>query len=387
MHFALTDEQQMIADTARAFAESELAPVAAALESGPDARPQLLGHLKKLAELGFMGLNIHAEYGGTEAGVTAFSLAITELAKACASTAVTVSVSNMVAEVIQAVGSDAQKQHYLPKLCGGEYAAGGFCLTESGAGSDPAGMKTRAVKDGDHYLLSGSKIYITSAEYAGVFVVWAVTDPGAKKGKGISCFLVDADTPGLTIGKAEEKMGQKASATNEVHFDNCRVPASQMLGRENDGFRIAVAELAGGRIGIGSLALGIGQAAMDYATRYIAEREQFNQPLIQFQGLQWMLADRATELEAARLLVMQAAWLKEQGQPFAKAASMAKLFASEKANDACYTALQLLGGAGYIKEYPLERMARDVRITTIYEGTSEIQRIVIARELIKELAL
>lgn len=384
MHFALTEEQQMIADTARNFATTELAPVAAMLDE-TGGREQLLANLKQLAALGFMGLNIKADYGGTEAGVVAFSLAITELAKACASTAVTVSVSNMVAEVIQAMGTEAQKQHYLPKLCGGEFYAGGFCLTESGAGSDPAGMKTRAVKDGDHYVLSGAKLYITSAEYAGVFVVWAVTDPAAKKGKGISCFLVDAGTPGLTIGKAEHKMGQKASATNEVHFDQCRVPASAMLGAENDGFRIAVAELAGGRIGIGSLALGVGLAAMDYAGRYIAEREQFGQPLINFQGLQWMLADRATELEAARLLVMQAAWLKEQGAPFSKAASMAKLFASEKANEACYTALQMLGGAGYLKEYPVERMARDVRITTIYEGTSEVQRIVIARELIKEL--
>ncbi|MDN3640577.1 acyl-CoA dehydrogenase family protein [Simiduia curdlanivorans] len=386
MHFSLTDEQQMICDTARAFASAELAPVAAEME-GPDGRQLLLGHLQKLSALGFMGLNIDGQYGGTEAGVVAFSLAITELAKACASTAVTVSVSNMVAEVIQAVGSDAQKNHYLPKLCSGEFAAGAFCLTESGAGSDPAGMKTRALRDGDDFLLSGSKIYITSAEYAGVFVVWAVTDPSAKKGKGISCFLVDADTPGLSIGKAEDKMGQKASATNEVHFDQCRVPASQMLGVENDGFRIAVAELAGGRIGIGSLALGVGLAAMDFAAHYLAEREQFNQPLINFQGLQWMLADRATELEAARLLLMQAAWLKEQGKAFGKEASMAKLFASEKANDACYTALQMLGGAGYIKEYPLERMARDVRITTIYEGTSEIQRIVIARDLIKQLNL
>lgn len=386
MHFSLTDEQQMICDTARAFASAELAPVAADME-GPNGRQLLLGHLQKLSALGFMGLNIDGHYGGTEAGVVAFSLAITELAKACASTAVTVSVSNMVAEVIQAVGNEVQKSHYLPKLCSGEFAAGAFCLTESGAGSDPAGMKTRAVRDGDDFLLSGSKIYITSAEYAGVFVVWAVTDPSAKKGKGISCFLVDADTPGISIGKAEDKMGQKASATNEVHFDQCRVPASHMLGVENDGFRIAVAELAGGRIGIGSLALGVGLAAMDFAAHYLAEREQFNQPLINFQGLQWMLADRATELEAARLLLMQAAWLKEQGKPFGKEASMAKLFASEKANDACYTALQMLGGAGYIKEYPLERMARDVRITTIYEGTSEIQRIVIARDLIKQLNL
>lgn len=384
MHFALTEEQQMIADTARAFAAAELEPVAAQLES-TGSRSLLLAHLKKLAGLGFMGLNVKAQYGGTEAGVTAFSLAITELARACASTAVTVSVSNMVAEVIQAVGNEAQKSHYLPKLCSGEFSAGAFCLTESSAGSDPAGMKTRALKDGDDYLITGSKIYITSAEYAGVFVVWAVTDAAAKKGKGISCFLVDAGSPGLTVGKAEEKMGQKASATNEVIFDNCRVPASQMLGKENDGFRIAVGELAGGRIGIGSLALGVGLAAMDYAAHYLAEREQFNQPLINFQGLQWALADRATELEAGRLLLMQAAWLKEQGMPFAKEASMAKLFATEKANDACYTALQMLGGAGYIKDYPLERMARDVRITTIYEGTSEIQRIVIAREIIKHL--
>lgn len=384
MHFALTDEQQMIQDTARSVAESELAPVAAELDE-TGGRAILLANLKKLAELGFMGLNIKAGYGGTEAGSIAFSLAITELARACAATAVTVSVSNMVAEVIQAMGTEAQKQHYLPKLCGGEFAAGAFCLTESGAGSDPAGMKTRAIKDGDDYLLFGAKLYITSAEYAGVFVVWAVTDPAAKKGKGISCFLVDAGTPGLTIGKAEHKMGQKASATNEVHFDNCRVPASQMLGVQNDGFRIAVAELAGGRIGIGSLALGIGLAAMDIAAHYLAGREQFGQPLINFQGLQWQLADRATELEAARLLLMQAAWQKDQGVNFSKAASMAKLFASEKANDACYTALQMLGGAGYIKEYPLERMARDVRITSIYEGTSEIQRIVIARELMKAL--
>ena len=384
MHFSLTDEQQMICDTARAFASAELAPVAADME-GPKGRELLMGHLRKLSELGFMGLNIDGQYGGTEAGVVAFSLAITELAKACASTAVTVSVSNMVAEVIQAVGNDAQKNHYLPKLCGGEFAAGAFCLTESGAGSDPAGMITRALRDGDDFLLSGSKIYITSAEYAGVFVVWAVTDTSAKKGKGISCFLVDANTPGITIGKAEEKMGQKASATNEVHFDNCRVPASQLLGRENDGFRIAVAELAGGRIGIGSLALGLGLSAMEFAAGFLAQREQFNQPLINFQGLQWMLADRATELEAGRLLLMQAAWLKEQGKPFGKEASMAKLFTTEKANDACYTALQMLGGAGYIKEYPLERMARDVRITTIYEGTSEIQRIIIARDLIKQL--
>lgn len=381
MDLSLTEEQLMIQDMARKFADSELAPVAAELDQSNDQQLFQL-NLSKLAELGFMGLNISSEYGGVEAGTVAFSLAITELARACASTAVTTSVTNMVAEVIQAVGNDQQKQNYLPKICSGEYLAGGFCLTEPAAGSDPAGMKTTAVKEGDEYILNGSKIYITSGSFAGVFVVWAVTDPAARKGKGISCFLVEAGTPGMTIGKAEEKMGQKASPTNEVHFDNCRIPATALMGEENKGFAIAVGELAGGRLGIGSLALGVGLAAMDYARQYITERKQFGQSLSNFQGLQWKLADRYTELEAARLLLMQAADLKEKEQPFSAAASMAKLFASEKANKACYDAQQLLGGAGYIKEYPLERLARDVRITSIYEGTSEIQKVIIARELL-----
>ena len=384
MNLSLTEEQMMIQDMARKFAESELAPVASQLDEKPD-QALFLSNLAKLTELGFMGLNIKAEYGGVEAGSVAFSLAITELAKACASTAVTTSVTNMVAEVIQAIGSEEHKQTYLPRLCGGEYRAGGFCLTENGAGSDPAGMKTTAVKDGDDYILNGSKLYITSASFADLFVVWAVTDPSAKKGKGISCFLVEANTPGINVAKPEEKMGQKASPTNEVHFENCRVPATALMGELNKGFAVAVGELAGGRIGIGSLALGIGLAAMDYARQHITERQQFGQPLANFQGLQWMLAERYTELEAARLLLMQAAYTKEQGQPFGMQASMAKLFAAEKANKACYDALQLMGGAGYIKEYPLERYARDVRVTSIYEGTSEIQKVIIARELLKQV--
>ncbi|SEK74839.1 butyryl-CoA dehydrogenase/hypothetical protein [Colwellia chukchiensis] len=384
MDLSLTEEQIMIQDMARKFAESELAPVAAQLD---DTRDQtlFLKNLAQLTELGFMGLNIKAEYGGVEAGSVAFSLAITEIARACASTAVTTSVTNMVAEVIQAVGNEAQKRKYLPKLCSGEYRAGGFCLTEATAGSDPAGMKTQAVKDGDDYVINGSKLYITSGSFADVFVVWAVTDPSAKKGKGISCFIVEADTAGITIGKAEEKMGQKASPTNEVHFDNCRVPASALMGAENKGFAVAVGELAGGRIGIGSLALGVGLAALDYAKAHIVERKQFGQALSNFQGLQWQLAERYTEMEAARLLLMQAAYTKEQGQPFGMAASMAKLFATEHANKACYDALQLMGGAGYIKEYPLERLARDVRVTSIYEGTSEIQKVIIARELLQNI--
>jgi len=384
MDLSLIEEQIMIQDMAKKFAESELAPVAAQLDETMDQK-LFLANLAQLTELGFMGLNIKAEYGGVEAGSVAFSLAITELARACASTAVTTSVTNMVAEVIQAVGNEEQKQKHLPKLCSGEYRAGGFCLTEATAGSDPAGMKTQAVKDGDDYLISGSKLYITSASFADVFVVWAVTDPEAKKGKGISCFIVEADTAGITVGKPEGKMGQKASPTNEVHFDNCRVPASAMMGAENKGFGVAVGELAGGRIGIGSLALGVGLAALDYAKAHIVERKQFGQPLANFQGLQWKLAERYTEMEAARLLLMQAAYTKEQGQPFGMAASMAKLFATENANKACYDALQLMGGAGYIREYPLERMARDVRVTSIYEGTSEIQKVIIARELLQNV--
>lgn len=381
MEFALSEEQQMIQDAARKFAETELAPIADQIEE-PENRSKLLANLKSLADLGFMGLNIKADYGGTEAGVLAFSLAMAELGRGCASTTVTVSVTNMVAEVIQACGNEEQKQYYLPRLCSGEYSAGGFCLTESGAGSDPAGMSCRAVKDGDDWVINGSKLYITSGAYAGVFVVWAVTDPDAPKGKGISCFLVEAGTPGLNIGKEEDKMGQKGSATNEVHFEDCRVPSSAMMGAENDGFRIAVGELAGGRIGIGSLALGIGLAALDFARGYIKERKQFGKVLADMQGLQWMLADAYTDLEASRLLLMQAAWLKENGKPFARQASMAKLYASEKANRACYVAQQLVGGGGYCRDYPVERLARDVRITSIYEGTSEIQRVIIARDLL-----
>ena len=384
MHLQLNEEQQFIQDTARRFSADELLPVAEQLDLGA-GRELLLGNLKKLAELGFMGLNISVDYGGTEAGSVAFSVALTELGRGCASTAVTVSVTNMVAEVIQACGSDQQKQHYLPKICAGEYSAAGFCLTESTAGSDPAGMKCRAVKEADSWVLNGTKLYITSAEYAGLFVVWAVTDTQAPKGKGITCFLVEANNPGLTIGKAEHKMGQKGSSTNEVLFTDCRIPLDAVLGAESQGFKIAVGELAGGRIGVGSFALGIGLAAMDYARQYITERQQFGQALSNFQGLQWILADRYTELEAARLLLMQAASRKEQGLSFSKEASMAKVFASEKANAACYSALQMLGGNGYSAEYPLERWSRDARITSIYEGTSEIQRIIIARELLLEI--
>jgi len=385
MNLDLTQEQKIIQETARRFAKTELEPCAAILDQTQD-RKQFLENLKKLAELGFMGLNVKQRYEGSQAGVVAFSLAMTEIARGCTSAAVTMSVNNLVCEVIQAVGSDEQREKYIHKICNGEYPAGGFALTETGAGSDPAGMRTSAELDGDEWVINGSKIFITSGEYAGVFIVWAVTDKTAPKGKGISCFLVENGTKGLIIGKSEHKMGQHASATNELIFENCRVPKSALMSKLNDGFRIAVSELSGGRIGVGSLALGIGLAAMDYATKYTKGRQQFGQPIANFQAIQWMIADAYTELEAARLLLLNAAFKKEQGRYFAKEASMAKVFATESANRACYSALQMLGGYGYTKDFPVERYSRDARITTIYEGTSEVQRMVIAREILRSIS-
>ena len=382
MYLDLNEEQSLIRSTAREFAADVLSPVAAELDRG-ERNEVFLENLAKLAELGFMGLNVKGDYGGSEAGVVAFSVALTEIARACASTAVTVSVNNMVCEVIQAVGSEEQRQRYIPRICSGDFLAGAFALTEAGAGSDPAAMSTMAVRDGDGWVLNGSKVFITSAPYAGVFVVWAVTDPSAPKGKGISCFLVDAGTPGCIVGRAEEKMGQHASATNELLFQDCHIPGNALMGTLNDGFRVAVSELAGGRIGIGSLALGLGLAAVEAATRYALERKQFNQSISNFQAIQWKIADATTELEAARLLLMNAAFRKEQGRSYAKEASMAKLFATEAANRACYEALQIFGGYGYTTEFSAERYCRDVRLTTIYEGTSEIQRLIIAREVLR----
>jgi alkylation response protein AidB-like acyl-CoA dehydrogenase len=383
MLFELSEEELMIRDAARKIAADRVAPLAETLDRG-GGRPEFLANLKALAESGFMAVNVRSEFGGTEAGSVAFALTIEELGYACASTGVTASVTNMVAEVIQQVGSDEQRRLYLPRIADGTYPAAGFCLTESGAGSDPAGMRTRARRDGDDFVLDGEKVFITSAEYAGLFVVWAVTNPEVPKGKGISCFLVEAGTPGLVIGKAERKLGQHGSATNVVHFDGCRVPASALMGRLDDGFRIAVGELAGGRIGIAALSLGIARAAMDAAKAYVKERRQFGQAIGDFQGIQWMIADRETDLEAARLLMLSAAAKKDRGEPFGREASMAKLFASEAALRATDTALQLHGGAGYCADFPVERHFRDARITRIYEGTSEIQRFIIAREALRQ---
>ena len=380
MIFDLTGEQEMIQQMTRDFAERHLKPVAEELDR-TKAFP--FENLKKLAQLGLMGMNISVDYGGSDVGVIAYSLAITEIGKACAATGVTTSVTNMVAEVIQEFATEAIKKEHLPKICDGTYPAGSFALTEPSAGSDAASIRATAVKDGNGYRINGTKTMITSGEHSGITVVWAVTDKSARKGKGISAFVVEKGREGFHVGKNEEKLGQRASTTNELIFEECWVPDENLLGKEGDGFKIAMMELDGGRIGIGSLALGIGFAAIEYATEYVKNREQFGKPLSNFQAIQWMIADSYTELEAARFLILRAAYLKENGRKFTKEASMAKVFASEVARGVTIRSVQMLGGYGYTKDYPVERFLRDVIVTTLYEGTSEVQRMVIAREILR----
>ncbi len=380
MIFDLTSEQEMVQHMARDFAEKHLRPVAEEIDK-TKAFP--FENLKKMAQLGLMGMNISIDYKGSEVGVVTYSLAITEIGKACAATGVTTSVTNMVAEVIQEFATEEIKKTHLPRICDGTYPAGSFALTEPGAGSDAASILTTAEKDGDGYRINGTKTMITSGEHSGITVVWAVTDKTARKGKGISAFVVEKGREGFRVGKNEEKLGQRASSTNELIFEDCRVPMENLLGKEGDGFKIAMMELDGGRIGIGSLALGIGLEAIEYATAYVKDREQFGKSLSNFQAIQWMIADSYTELEAARLLLLRAAYLKENGRKFTKEASMAKVFASEAARQVAIRSIQMLGGYGYTKDYPVERFLRDVIVTTLYEGTSEVQRMVIAREILR----
>ncbi|MDI6764584.1 MAG: acyl-CoA dehydrogenase family protein [Thermodesulfobacteriota bacterium] len=380
MDFKLTPEQEMIRDMVRDFTEKNIKPVAALHDEEKHFPYQ---NIKRMADLGLMGMNIPIQYGGSEVGVIAYSLAITEIAKGCASHAVTTSVTNMVAEVICEFGQDEIKRKHLPKLCNGEYPAGSFALTEPHAGSDAANIRTSAVRRNDTYILNGTKALITSGEVSGVTVVWAVTERNSKKGKGISAFVVEKGTPGFKVGKAEEKMGHRASMLNELIFEDCVIPANCLLGKEGEGFRIAMMELDGGRIGIGSLSVGVGFAAIDFATQYVKERDAFGKSLSSFEAIQWMIADSYTGLEAAQLLVLRAAYLKENKLPFTKEASMAKLFATETARNVAIRAIQMLGGYGYTKDYPVERYLRDIIGTTLYEGTSEVQRIVISREILQ----
>jgi butyryl-CoA dehydrogenase len=380
MDFKLTSEQEMIRDMVRDFTEKNIKPVAPLYDEEKQFPFQ---NLKRMAGLGLMGMNIPAAYGGADVGVVAYSLAITEIAKGCASHAVTTSVTNMVAEVICEFAQEEIKRKHIPKLCNGQYPAGSFAITEPHTGSDAANIRATANRQKDTYVLNGTKTLITSGDASGVTVTWAVTDRNAKKGKGISAFVVEKGTPGFRVGKAEEKMGHRASSTNELIFDNCVIPAGCLLGKEGEGFKIAMMELDGGRIGIGSLAVGVGFAAVDFAIDYVKEREAFGKSLSAFEAIQWMIADSYTELEAAQLLVLRAACLKEAKQAFTREASMAKLFATETARNVAIRSVQMLGGYGYTKEYPVERYLRDVIGTTLYEGTSEVQRIVISREILK----
>lgn len=375
--FELTEEQQLVRQTARDFAQRELAPKASRRDHEGLFPTE---ELRKLAQLGMMGVNVPALYGGAEAGVVAYSLAITELARACASTTVAVAVTNMVAEVICKFGSEEQKQRYVPCLTSGEYSAAAFALSEPQCGSDAGALKTTARPTDDGWVLDGTKQWITSGDHAGVMVVWARTSdaPGPK---GISTFLVEQGTPGLGIGKHEDKMGLRGSTTVPLSFDECRVPASALMGELGQGFQVAMTALDGGRIGIASQALGIGLQALDEGRRYATERTAFGKPIADLQAIQWMLADSATELEAARLLTLRAAWQKELGRPYTQEASMAKVYSSETANRVCYRMLQVHGGYGYTRDMAIERLTRDARVTTIYEGTSEIQRLVIGRNL------
>jgi len=377
--FDLTEAQALVRNTARDYAQKTLAPIAAQLDR--EARfPR--EQLAELAELGLMGVNVPEQYGGAAAGAVAYALAMMEIAQGCASTAVTMAVNNLVAETIVRFGTEEQKKRYVPEITSGRFVAASFGLSESHAGSDAGALRTTARRDGAGYVIDGSKQWITSGDRAGVIIVWARTgEPGTR---GISAFLVEGGSKGLHVGRHEDKMGLRASSTVSLAFEDLRVPESSMLGQLGRGFPIALSGLDSGRVGIACQAIGIGMAALDAATRYAKDRRAFGQPIAANQAIRFMLADATTGLEAARLLALRAAALKEAGKRFTREGSMAKVFATEKANKACDIAVQVHGGYGYIDEFPVERHYRDARITTIYEGSSEIQRIVIARHLLAD---
>ncbi|MCA9673587.1 MAG: acyl-CoA dehydrogenase family protein [Kofleriaceae bacterium] len=382
MDFAPTEEQELIRRTARDVAERLLAPRAAARDEDgtfPEAE------LRELGGLGLLGVTVPEELGGAGADVVAYSLVMQELARVDASVAVAVSVTNMVAELIGKVGTDEQRRRIVPAIVSGREVAGAFALSEPQAGSDPAALTCAAVRTGDRWRITGAKQWITSGDHAGQIVVWAVTDPGAGH-RGITAFVVPGlrhGTAGLSVGRLEAKMGLHGSTTAQLVLDGVEVGDDAVLGGVGGGFRLAMMALDGGRIGISSQAIGIARGALEAAIRYAGERETFGQPIIRHQAVGNMLADAATWLDAALLLTLRAAARKQAGLPYTREASMAKLFATEKAGQICDLALQVHGGYGYTRDFPVERAYRDVRVTRIYEGTSEIQRLVIARELIK----
>ena len=379
MDFQLTEEQEMLRKMVRDFAEKEVEPTAA--ERDEEERFDR-GIFDKMAELGLTGIPWPESYGGIEADYVSYCIAVEELSRVCASTGVTLSAHLSLASwPIYKYGNEAQKKNFLTRLATGE-ALGAYALSEPGAGSDVVSMKTTAKEDGDHYVLNGSKVWITNGGVADIYIVFAKTDADAKH-KGISAFIVEKGTDGFAFGKKEKKLGIRSSPTTELIFENCRIPKENLLGVEGEGFTIAMTTLDGGRNGIAAQALGIAQGALDAAVAYAKEREQFGKPIAVNQGISFKLADMATEIEAARLLTYQAAWLESKGLPYGKASAMSKLFAGDVAMRTTVEAVQIFGGYGYTKDYPVERYMRDAKITQIYEGTNEIQRLVIGRMLTK----
>ncbi|ARX69176.1 MULTISPECIES: acyl-CoA dehydrogenase AcdA [Bacillus cereus group] len=379
MHFKLSEEHEMIRKMVRDFAKNEVAPTAAERDEEERFDRELFD---QMAELGLTGIPWPEEYGGIGSDYLAYVIAIEELSRVCASTGVTLSAHTSLAGwPIFKFGTEEQKQKFLRPMAEGK-KIGAYGLTEPGSGSDAGGMKTIAKRDGDHYVLNGSKIFITNGGIADIYVVFALTDPESKQ-RGTSAFIVESDTPGFSVGKKESKLGIRSSPTTEIMFEDCRIPVENLLGEEGQGFKIAMQTLDGGRNGIAAQAVGIAQGALDASVEYARERHQFGKPIAAQQGIGFKLADMATDVEAARLLTYQAAWLESEGLPYGKESAMSKVFAGDAAMKVTTEAVQVFGGYGYTKDYPVERYMRDAKITQIYEGTQEIQRLVISRMLTK----
>ncbi|MDA2433421.1 acyl-CoA dehydrogenase AcdA [Bacillus cereus] len=379
MHFKLSEEHEMIRKMVRDFAKNEVAPTAAERDEEERFDRELFD---QMAELGLTGIPWPEEYGGIGSDYLAYVIAIEELSRVCASTGVTLSAHTSLAGwPIFKFGTEEQKQKFLRPMAEGK-KIGAYGLTEPGSGSDAGGMKTIAKRDGDHYILNGSKIFITNGGIADIYVVFALTDPESKQ-RGTSAFIVESDTPGFSVGKKESKLGIRSSPTTEIMFEDCRIPVENLLGEEGQGFKVAMQTLDGGRNGIAAQAVGIAQGALDASVEYARERHQFGKPIAAQQGIGFKLADMATDVEAARLLTYQAAWLESEGLPYGKESAMSKVFAGDTAMRVTTEALQVFGGYGYTKDYPVERYMRDAKITQIYEGTQEIQRLVISRMLTK----
>jgi len=381
MDFRLNEEQQMFQRMVRDFAEREIAPQASQTDETKQFPWPII---EKMAALGLMGLPIPEKYGGAGSDTLSYALAVEEVARACGSTAITLAAHvSLACKPLLMFGSEEQKQKYLVPLAQGK-GLGAFGLTEPAAGSDAGATQTTARPDGDEWVINGQKCFITNGSIADIVVITAMTDKDAGT-RGISSFIVPKGAPGFRPGRDEEKMGLRGSVTSELFFEDCRIPSENILGKPGEGFKQFLTTLDGGRISIGAMALGLAQAALEASLRYSKERVQFGRPIAKFQAIQWMLADMGTEIDAARLLIYRTAWLKDQGLDFVKEAAMAKLYASEVAERACFKAIQIHGGYGYMREYGIERLYRDQRLCTIGEGTSEIQRLVIARQLLGKL--